>query len=102
VLREQLQQSALRGLAIFAGDGKVSGYIAVTRFLEQLPAAEQEKAADIFMKILNGSLWELWQAARARTAWQRWPATRSMAASCNWPSMRWPMRPSIRRRCSCN
>jgi cytochrome c biogenesis protein len=26
VLREQLQQSALRGLSIFAGDGKVSGY----------------------------------------------------------------------------
>ncbi|MET3435254.1 cytochrome c biogenesis protein [Herbaspirillum seropedicae] len=66
VLREQLQQSALRGLTIFAGDGKVSGYIAVTRFLEQLPAAEQEKAADIFMKILNGSMWELWQAARAQ------------------------------------
>ncbi|BEV13364.1 cytochrome c biogenesis protein ResB [Herbaspirillum sp. DW155] len=65
-LREQLEQSALRGLTIFAGDGKVSGYIAVTRFLEQLPAAEQEKAADIFMKILNGSMWELWQAARAR------------------------------------
>jgi len=66
VLRQQLEQSALRGLTIFAGDGKVSGYIAVTRFLEQLPAAEQEKAADIFMKILNGSMWELWQAARAQ------------------------------------
>ncbi len=66
VLRQQLEQSALRGLTIFAGDGKVSGYIAVTRFLEQLPAAEQEKAADIFMKILNGSMWELWQAARAK------------------------------------
>ncbi|MFJ3058991.1 cytochrome c biogenesis protein ResB [Herbaspirillum sp. NPDC087042] len=66
VLRQQLEQSALRGLSIFAGDGKVSGYIAVTRFLEQLPAAEQEKAADIFMKILNGSMWELWQAARAK------------------------------------
>ncbi|WP_343586139.1 cytochrome c biogenesis protein ResB [Herbaspirillum sp.] len=65
-LREQLQQSAQRGLDIFAGDGKVSGFIAVTRFLEKLPAAEQEKAADIFMKILNGSMWELWQAARAK------------------------------------
>lgn len=65
-LREQLQQSAQRGLDIFAGDGKVSGFIAVTRFLEKLPAAEQEKAADIFMKILNGSMWELWQAARVK------------------------------------
>lgn len=66
VLREQLEQSALRGLTIFAGDGKQSGFIAVTRFLERLPADEQEKAADIFMKILNGSMWELWQAARAK------------------------------------
>ncbi|MCA1325700.1 cytochrome c biogenesis protein ResB [Herbaspirillum sp. alder98] len=65
-LREQLQQSAQRGLDIFAGDGSQSGFIAVTRFLEKLPAAEQEKAADIFMKILNGSMWELWQAARAK------------------------------------
>ncbi|WP_034302881.1 cytochrome c biogenesis protein ResB [Herbaspirillum sp. RV1423] len=63
-LREQVQQSALRGLSIFAGDGKDSGYIAVSRFIEKIPAAEQEKAADIFMKILNGSMWELWQAAR--------------------------------------
>src|SRR5690606_9985617 len=41
-----------------------SGFIAVSRFLEKVPVDEQEKAADIFMKILNGSLWELWQAAR--------------------------------------
>jgi cytochrome c biogenesis protein len=63
-LREQVRQSALRSLNIFAGDGKTSGYIAVSQFLETIPAAEQGKAADIFMKILNGSMWELWQAAR--------------------------------------
>ena len=63
-LRMQLQQSALRGLTIFAGNDKEFGYIAVSRFLENVPAAEQEKAADIFMKILNGGMWELWQAAR--------------------------------------
>jgi cytochrome c biogenesis protein len=65
-LREQLQQSALKGLSIFAGDEKDAGYLAVSKFLEKVPAAEQEKAADIFMKILNGSLWELWQAAREK------------------------------------
>ena len=65
-LRDQVQQSALRGLSIFAGDGKESGYIAVSRFIEKIPAAEQEKAADIFMKILNGSMWELWQVAREK------------------------------------
>jgi cytochrome c biogenesis protein len=63
-LREQLQASTAKGLSIFAGDDKQAGYIAVSNFLEKLPPAEQEKAADIFMKILNGGLWELWQAAR--------------------------------------
>ena len=65
VLQQQLEQSATRGLEIFAGSGKVSGYLAVSQFLERIPKAEQEKAADIFMKILNGSLWDLWQIARA-------------------------------------
>ena len=64
-LRTQLAQSASRGMAIFAGDATQSGYVAVTKFLQRVPAAEQEKAADIFMRILNGSLWELWQIARA-------------------------------------
>jgi len=65
-LRGQLQQSALKGMSIFAGDEKESGYLAVSKFLENVPPAEQEKAADIFMKILNGSLWDLWQAAREK------------------------------------
>jgi cytochrome c biogenesis protein len=65
-LRKQLQESAFKGMSIFAGDDKQAGYIAVAKFLENLPAAEQEKAADIFMKILNGSLWDLWQAAREK------------------------------------
>ncbi|MDB5762834.1 MAG: cytochrome c biosis protein ResB [Herminiimonas sp.] len=65
-LRTQLQESALKGLSIFAGNEKESGYVAVSRFLEKIPPAQQEKAADIFMKILNGSLWDLWQAAREK------------------------------------
>lgn len=68
-LRAQLQESALRGLTLFAGDGKggtQAGFIAISRFLEKVPEAEQGKAADIFMKILNGSMWELWQAAREK------------------------------------
>lgn len=64
-LREQLQASAQRGLAIFAGAEQEGGYVAVSRFLQKVPADQQEKAADIFMKILNGTLWDLWQAARA-------------------------------------
>jgi cytochrome c biogenesis protein len=65
-LRQQLQQSAQKGLDLFAGDGKISGYLAVSRFLENVPVAEQERAADIFIKILNGSLWDLWQVAREK------------------------------------
>lgn len=65
-LHGQLLQSAERGLAIFAGDGKEAGYVMVSKFLERLPEAEQEKAATAFMKILNGSMWELWQTAREK------------------------------------
>jgi cytochrome c biogenesis protein len=66
VLRGQLQASAEKSLTIFAGDDKAAGFVAISQFLEKVPAAEQEKAADVFMKILNGSLWDLWQAARAK------------------------------------
>lgn len=65
-LGAQLQQSAGKSLAVFAGDGTTAGYIAVSKFLDKIPAADQEKAADIFMKILNGSMWDLWQAAREK------------------------------------
>ncbi|HJU99556.1 MAG TPA: cytochrome c biogenesis protein ResB [Burkholderiaceae bacterium] len=65
-LRAQLQQSAERSMAIFAGNDKEAGFVAISRFLEKVPQAEQEKAADIFMKILNGALWDLWQVARAQ------------------------------------
>ncbi|WP_026075589.1 cytochrome c biogenesis protein ResB [Noviherbaspirillum massiliense] len=65
-LRDQLQQSALKSLSIFAGDERQAGYLAVSNFLEKIPPAEQEKAAEVFMKILNGSLWELWQVAREK------------------------------------
>jgi cytochrome c biogenesis protein len=65
-LRGQLQASADKSLTIFAGNDKAAGYVAVSQFLEKIPATEQEKAADVFMKILNGSLWDLWQVARAK------------------------------------
>jgi cytochrome c biogenesis protein len=66
-LTRQLEESAARTLAIFAGEGGGrGGFVGVSQFLEKIPAAEQEKAANIFMKMLNGALWELWQAANAR------------------------------------
>jgi len=65
-LAAQLQESAAKTLALFAGEGSEGGYLGVSKFLERIPRAEQEKAANVFMKMLNGALWELWQAARAR------------------------------------
>jgi len=65
-LRVQLEESSAKSLTIFAGDSTSAGFVAISRFLEKVPAAEQEKAADIFMKILNGSMWELWQVAREK------------------------------------
>lgn len=59
----QLKESAERSLSIFAGNANMGGFVAVSRFLEKIPPAEQEKAATIFMKMLNGSMWELWQLA---------------------------------------
>lgn len=65
-LRKQLEQSAVKGMSVFAGNENESGFVAVSKLLEKVPLAEQEKAAEIFMKILNGSLWDLWQAAREK------------------------------------
>lgn len=69
LLQQQLAASSQKGMAIFAGDGssaEQAGYVAISKFLEQIPAAEQGKAADVFMKILNGSMWDLWQLARKK------------------------------------
>jgi cytochrome c biogenesis protein len=63
-LRPKLEQSALRGMTIFAGNDKEAGYIAMSKFIEALPRADQQKAGEMFLKLLNASLWELWQAAR--------------------------------------
>ncbi|MES2015157.1 MAG: cytochrome c biogenesis protein ResB [Pseudomonadota bacterium] len=63
----QLQAYAAMSLTTFAGDGKgQGGYAAVARFLDKIAPAEQEKAAGIFMKVLNGTMWELWHVARAK------------------------------------
>ena len=62
-LTAQLAASAAKTLDIFAGQGNEGGFTGVAKFLEKVPAAEQERAADLFMKMLNGVMWELWQAA---------------------------------------
>lgn len=61
-----LAQSASQALDIFAGNDKASGFVAVSRFLATVPEDAQARAADIFMRLLSGSVWELWQVARER------------------------------------
>ncbi len=72
-VRAQLAESARRALDLFAGaarhdaDAPPGGFAAIAAFLERsVPQAEQQKAADVLLKILNGSMWELWQLARER------------------------------------
>ena len=70
-LAAQLSQSAARALALFAGaatDGKtpaVAGLQAISDFIEaNVPQAERSRAGEVLVRILNGVLFELEQAAR--------------------------------------
>lgn len=90
-LRNQLMESARRALDLFAGAadakdgasaGAQGGFAAVATFLQKsVPEGEREKAADVLMKIINSSMWELWQLARAQDGL---PAPTVDAASSRW------------------
>jgi len=73
-LAQQLAASATRALSLFAGDQVVegkdgkrtAGLQAVADFIEaNVPEAERPKAGEVLIRILNGSLFELLQTARA-------------------------------------
>jgi cytochrome c biogenesis protein len=74
-LREHLEESASRVLALFAGSdegaGKLpggqsqAGFQAIATFIDHsVPKAEQEKAASLLLRMLEGATWDLWQLAR--------------------------------------
>ncbi len=76
-LAEALQQSANRALGLFAGAETIAakpgdppikgGLPAVAAFLEtNVPEAERERASDVLVQILNGTLFELLQVGRER------------------------------------
>jgi cytochrome c biogenesis protein len=82
-LAEALQASASRALGLFAGAESVDlpatngggntsvkgGLQAVSTFLEtNVPEAERERASDVLVRILNGTLFELMQMSRARAS----------------------------------
>jgi len=63
-LTAQLRESAERALDTFAGGGLQS----IARFLESnVPAAEQQRAADVVVKLLGGAMAELRAVARERS-----------------------------------
>jgi cytochrome c biogenesis protein len=78
-LVQQLQATAGRTLDIFAGeipdDPKTGlpvvkapgGLPALAEFLEKsVPKDQLAKASDVFIRVLNGTLWQLWQVSRAQ------------------------------------
>ena len=66
----------MRALDLFAGasagpvgaDGRpLGGFQAVAVFLDRsVPGGEQQKAASLFMRMLEGAVWNVWQVARER------------------------------------
>ncbi len=84
-LVDALQQSASRAMALFAGaepvpavpgsDAVKGGLPAVSAFLESsVPEAERERASDVLVRILNGTLFELLQLSRERAGLPPLPA----------------------------
>jgi cytochrome c biogenesis protein len=84
-LAEALRQSASRALGLFAGteaapdtpggNSAKGGLPAVSAFLEaNVPDAERERASDVLVRILNGTLFELLQVSRERAGLQPLPA----------------------------
>ena len=74
-LQQHLRESASRVLALFAGADAppgasaqtAAGFQAVAAFIDRsVPKGEQEKAAGLLMRMLEGSTWDLWQLARAQ------------------------------------
>jgi cytochrome c biogenesis protein ResB len=84
-LRQHVQQSAARVLALFAGvnvnvnanadadtDTHIDaapqgGFQAIATLIRQtVPGSEQQKAAGLFWQMLDGATWDLWQVSRER------------------------------------
>lgn len=62
-LRSKLVDTAAHTLELFAADG----YEGMDKFIrDTVPKAEQEKAAEVFVKVLQGTAWEAWQLRRQK------------------------------------
>ncbi|CAB3759247.1 cytochrome c biogenesis protein ResB [Paraburkholderia humisilvae] len=88
-LQQHLEESAVRVLTLFAGADSslapqpgqpVGGFQAIATFIDHsVPKAEQEKAAGLLLRMLEGAMWDVWQLSRAQAG--ETPAQPSDAAS---------------------
>jgi cytochrome c biogenesis protein len=87
-LAEQLRVSALRGLALFAGeepvragDTPVGGLQAIADFMEaNVPESDRARTSEVLIRILNGVLFELLQDSRAQAGLPPLPQDESTRA----------------------
>ncbi|KNH10311.1 Cytochrome c-type biogeneis protein Ccs1/ResB [Candidatus Burkholderia brachyanthoides] len=73
-LQKHLEESANRVLNLFAGADKLGagenpqingGFQSIAMFIDKsVPKGEQEKAAGLLMRILEGAMWDVWQISR--------------------------------------
>ncbi|TAM49351.1 MAG: cytochrome c biogenesis protein ResB [Paraburkholderia sp.] len=74
-LRAHLEESATRVLSLFSGAETVpgslppgqraGGFQSIAAFIDHsVPKGEQQKAASLLLRMLEGSTWDLWQLAR--------------------------------------
>jgi cytochrome c biogenesis protein len=73
-LRSQLAESAERALERFSQQG----FQSVAEFIEKsVPQGQRERAADMFLSLLNGAAWEAWQVGREKAGLPRLEADAS-------------------------
>ncbi|WP_374265080.1 cytochrome c biogenesis protein ResB [Zoogloea sp.] len=61
-VRARMEDTTRKTLELFA----IGGFESLGKFIEStIPEAERDKAADVFIKILEGATWEAWKQRRA-------------------------------------
>jgi cytochrome c biogenesis protein len=71
-MRTRLDETVARVLETFS----LHGFQAVADFLERaVPEADREKAAEIYVRVLQGAAWEAWMLGRERAGLKRLEAT---------------------------
>ncbi|WP_250452438.1 cytochrome c biogenesis protein ResB [Caballeronia sp. ATUFL_M2_KS44] len=73
-LQKHLEESAIRVLNLFAGADEtgaaanpqtIGGFQGIAGFIDHsVPKGEQEKAAGLLMRMLEGAMWDVWQISR--------------------------------------